>query len=250
MTDEEQNQGTEPRSDRDDPTSQAEALHDRLHGDNDRGGDALPPRSPALPRALEWPFVPGPDLGGYIREHAHPHRLLGMDLGRPGGDLSVAALGHRNADGSIEIEAVEIRPEHREPLVPMDENRARDGELGHGTDEPLAVKVLTVDGKRVFVLTFAHTIVELWPDCVVTRTRDGRSIPAAPNGGETWADTAWHEIAHTLVAELLDDRPSVCLGARSWNDERHREETIAFALGRHARRIADAIRRAYPEEET
>lgn len=169
---------------------------------------------------------------------------VAVDRGRDR-DATVAFVAVDLGDGRYTVEPVgEFGVPALPGLIPGMELIDPVGEIHKG--DVCSVESLIVEGKRVVVLTFAHAVVELWPDCVVTRTRDGRSIPASPNGDESWADTAWHELAHTLVAELLDNRPSVCLGARSWTDERHREETIAFALGRHARRIADAINLAYP----
>lgn len=96
-----------------------------------------------------------------------------------------------------------------------------------------------------------HATMELWPDCVVSVFPDGLDVPAAPNGLETLIDTASHEWAHHALGQVLHDRPSVCLRAvadgdgHRWTDERHEEETRAYALGLILAEFVGAMIRAY-----
>ena len=101
------------------------------------------------------------------------------------------------------------------------------------------------------VLRFKHALLELWPDCCLTVFPDGLDVPATPNGLETLLDTVAHEASHHLLAQVLHDRPSVCLRAqaegegRRWTDERHDEETKAFAMGLLLADLLKAVVRAY-----
>jgi len=47
------------------------------------------------------------------------------------------------------------------------------------------------------VYRIGDTTIELWPNCVRTILPDGAEVVAAPNGTDTLADCADHEIAHT-----------------------------------------------------
>lgn len=73
--------------------------------------------------------------------------------------------------------------------------------------------------------------------CCTVFHSDGARVPAAPNGSETLLDTLAHEWAHSAVAQVLHDRPSVCLRGvaeghgRRWDPEKHQEESLAYSLG-------------------
>lgn len=101
------------------------------------------------------------------------------------------------------------------------------------------------------VVRLAHAKLELWPDCVLTVFPDGLDVPAAPNGVETLIDTAAHEWAHSALAQVLHDRPSVCLRGvaeghgRTWTDGKHDEETKAYALGLLLADFVRAMFKAY-----
>lgn len=101
------------------------------------------------------------------------------------------------------------------------------------------------------VLRLRHATMEFWADCVVSVFPDGLDVPAEPNGIETIIQTACHEASHHLLAQVMHDRPSVCLRAvaegdgHRWTDDRRAEEDLAYPLGLILAEFVTAMIRAY-----
>ena len=86
-------------------------------------------------------------------------------------------------------------------------------------------------------LEMPHCVFEAWPDSVRTIFPDGKEVTGAPNGEDTLTDCACHELAHSIVADIAWDSPSVCLRGvadghgRTWTHPKLAEEERALRVG-------------------